>query len=107
MGMTGLVGTPQWMAPEMMARKPYTPAVDVYSLGIVLWEILMEAQPFEGDNLGAIVHTVLIRNERPNIPHEVAEAHPEYVELVRQCWVSTPTDRPTAEEVFVALTDMQ
>lgn len=42
--MTGLVGTPQWMAPEMMARKPYTQAVDVYSYGVVLWEILTEEQ---------------------------------------------------------------
>ena len=45
---TAQVGTHQWMAPEMCEMTAYTQAVDVYSFGIVMWELLTEEQPFRG-----------------------------------------------------------
>ena len=40
------MGTPLWMAPEVMLFKPFNEKVDVYSFGIVLWEIVMRQAPF-------------------------------------------------------------
>jgi len=44
----GNSGTYRWMAPEMVKEKPYTRKVDVYSFGIVLWELTTSLLPFQG-----------------------------------------------------------
>lgn len=44
----GNMGTYRWMAPEMIKEKPYTRKVDVYSFGIVLWELTTALLPFQG-----------------------------------------------------------
>lgn len=44
----GNTGTYRWMAPEMIKEKPYTRKVDVYSFGIVLWELTTALLPFQG-----------------------------------------------------------
>ncbi|KAJ0984556.1 hypothetical protein J5N97_002912 [Dioscorea zingiberensis] len=44
----GNMGTYRWMAPEMIKEKPYTRKVDVYSFGIVLWELTTTLVPFQG-----------------------------------------------------------
>jgi serine/threonine protein kinase len=77
--MTGEIGTTQWMAPEMMRGEAYTQvpyslnanhvadgsqlpqAVDVYSLGIVLWEILTEQHPFVDIKDVHLVYFVLMK----------------------------------------------
>jgi len=45
--MTGKIGTYQWMAPEVIAGKPYTESADVFSFGIILWEIAAREPPFK------------------------------------------------------------
>jgi mitogen-activated protein kinase kinase kinase 9 len=44
--MTGKIGTYQWMAPEVIAGKPYTEKADIFSYGIILWEISSREPPF-------------------------------------------------------------
>ncbi|KAK7290050.1 hypothetical protein RIF29_04180 [Crotalaria pallida] len=44
----GNMGTYRWMAQEMVKEKPYTRKVDVYSFGIVLWELTTALLPFQG-----------------------------------------------------------
>lgn len=45
--MTGKVGTFQWMAPEVINEKSYTEKADVYSFGIILWEIASREPPYK------------------------------------------------------------
>lgn len=41
------VGTPHWMAPEIMRGEPYIDKSDVYSFGMILWEIITGKVPYE------------------------------------------------------------
>ena len=42
------IGTPHWMAPEIMRGEPYKEEADVYSFGMILWELLTGKIPYEG-----------------------------------------------------------
>lgn len=45
-----ILGTPRYMAPELFRRKPVKPGVDLYALGIILFEVLTGAPPYRGDD---------------------------------------------------------
>ena len=46
--MTGQCGTYQWMAPEVIEGRSYTEKADVFSYGIILWELLTRRIPYDG-----------------------------------------------------------
>jgi len=46
--MTAKTGTYHWMAPEVLNNKPYTYKADVYSFGIVMYEIICRETPYKG-----------------------------------------------------------
>jgi serine/threonine-protein kinase len=71
---TGTVlGTGEYLAPEQASGKPVSPATDVYSLGVVLWELLAGDVPFTGENFVAVaLHHVndpppRLRERRPDV----------------------------------------
>lgn len=74
------IGTPGYMAPELIDGGAATPASDVYSLGLVAWEMLAGRAPWEGDSLYAILsfrkHGTLpaLHTLRPDVPRTVSEA---------------------------------
>jgi len=91
------IGTPHWMAPEMYETKDYTYKVDVYSFGILLWELLTEQTPYKGKNPTQIMIAVCRYGERPQIP---SNAPKELSELIKLCWFSNPEIRPSFENIF-------
>ena len=90
------VGTPHWMAPEILKDKGgYDNKVDVYAYGIVLYEIVSKMVPYQGLNATQIVAQVLVNNLRPSLPKI-----PSGMEhLIKRCWDTDPSVRPTFAQI--------
>jgi|TARA_B110000285_G_scaffold226182_1_gene285507 serine/threonine protein kinase len=58
-GMTLVLGSPLYMAPELVNRAPYTEKIDVWSLGIITYQLLSGKTPFESRNLKKIDWNIL------------------------------------------------
>jgi serine/threonine protein kinase len=61
----GLVGSPSYMAPEQMRHGPATIQTDLYSLGVVMYELLSGKRPYYGDNLSKLVHQIIYATPPP------------------------------------------
>ncbi|SNT59353.1 serine/threonine protein kinase [Asanoa hainanensis] len=72
-GVNELVGTALYMAPEQVAKRPITPATDIYALGAVAYHCLSGHPPFMGDNALTIALSHL-DEEPPPLPDEVPQA---------------------------------
>ena len=87
-----IVGTPAYMAPEQIDRRaPIGPASDIYSLGVVLYELLTQRCPFEGSVVsvaGQCVHA-----EPPAIESLRENVSPELAEICRQAMAKNPAER--------------
>ncbi len=101
--MTGNCGTVQWMAPEILSNQHYAEPADVYSFGIILWELLVAECPFEGMSAIQCALAVLNRDARPEIP---PWCPPSFAALIRACWDKDPTKRPTFPQILLALDAM-
>lgn len=100
--MTGNVGTVSWIAPEVFENQPYDSKADIYSFGIIMWELYTKQTPFSDVNAFEIPIAV-IRGDRPPIPKEMPK---DYAKLMKQCWNGKPSKRPTASKIVKELTKM-
>ncbi|MBS0351817.1 MAG: protein kinase, partial [Proteobacteria bacterium] len=91
----GSAGTLPWMAPELFNGKPNSKQTDVYSLGIVLWEIISRETPFKDKMQGIIVGMVLAGN-RETLPEKCPEL---FRLMIIACWDQEPKKRPNAQQV--------
>ncbi|KAH7446743.1 hypothetical protein KP509_01G071900 [Ceratopteris richardii] len=97
-------GTYRWMAPEMLRHEPYTRKVDVYSFGIVLWELLTARVPYEEMSAVQAAFCVLHKDLRPIIP---LDCPPSLRDLMTACWSKDPGKRPEFWEIMRELSDIQ
>ncbi len=104
--MTALIGTIQYMAPEMLTsatqagRVEYSAAVDVFSFGIVLWQLLTGQQPYAATlathNRFQLLHRIARENLRPDVPHS---APPALAKLMTECWAEAEQTRPPSADL--------
>ncbi|KAF7834794.1 putative serine/threonine-protein kinase [Senna tora] len=94
----GVRGTLPWMAPELLngSSNKVSEKVDVFSFGIVLWEILTGEEPYANMHYGAIIGGIVNNTLRPTIP---SYCDSEWRTLMEQCWAPNPAVRPSFTEI--------
>jgi serine/threonine protein kinase len=83
-------GTPAWTAPEVLRNEKYDEKCDVYSFGIVLWELVTREDPHHGMPPFQVVFAVGTQGIRPTIP---SSCPPEFAHLIEDCWDENPRER--------------
>jgi len=98
--MTKVIGTPRWNAPEVLDGDSYSEKVDVYSFGIVMWELIARKLPFEEITKQSELEDHIIEGNRPLVP---PYCPPIYKEIMERCWKAAPEERPSFDEVVTKL----
>ncbi|KAF0910702.1 hypothetical protein E2562_004694 [Oryza meyeriana var. granulata] len=98
--MTAETGTYRWMAPEVIEHKPYDHKADVFSFGILMWELLTGKIPYEYLTPLQAAVGVVQKGLRPTIPKN---AHAKLSELLQKCWQQDPAERPDFSEILETL----
>ncbi|MFF7206391.1 serine/threonine-protein kinase [Streptomyces sp. NPDC008141] len=97
-----IIGTPDYLAPEIVEGLPPRAAVDIYALATVLYELLAGFTPFGGGHPGAVLrrHVTETVVPLPGIPDELWQ-------LINQCLAKAPASRLRASEVGARLRELQ
>ncbi|MEA4910008.1 MAG: serine/threonine-protein kinase [Anaerolineaceae bacterium] len=98
-----MAGTPHYMAPEQFSGDILTPAVDVYALGQILWEMLVGRRAFPESNPYALGAAKSQQKEGLRIEHSPYPVSPEVKDLVARCTHPDPGERPAAMEAWKVL----
>ncbi|OEL35206.1 Serine/threonine-protein kinase EDR1 [Dichanthelium oligosanthes] len=93
-------GTAEWMAPEVLRNERSDEKCDVFSYGVILWELCTLSQPWEGMNAMQVVGAVGFQNRRLDIPDNI---DPAIAEIIGQCWHTDPKLRPSFADIMTAL----
>ncbi|XP_038699348.1 serine/threonine-protein kinase EDR1 isoform X2 [Tripterygium wilfordii] len=97
-------GTPEWMAPEVLRNEPANEKCDVYSFGVILWELVTCCIPWKGLNPMQVVGAVGFQHRRLEIPEDV---DPAIGQIIRECWQTEPHLRPSFTQLMSRLRRLQ
>lgn len=105
--LTGNTGSRRYMAPEVAMEEPYDQSVDVYSFGILLWEICSAEKPFHGYSSGKHMEEVVLGGDRPKLDPQHASHWPLNLQwLMKRCWSASPRVRPSFTLIKQVLKDV-
>ncbi|CAO2040709.1 unnamed protein product [Urochloa humidicola] len=90
----------EWMAPEVLRNEPSDEKCDVFSYGVILWELCTLLQPWEGMNAMQVVGAVGFQNRRLDIPDNI---DPAIAEIIGKCWQTDPKLRPSFADIMAIL----
>eukprot|EP00002_Diphylleia_rotans_P031358 TRINITY_DN6510_c0_g2_i2.p1 TRINITY_DN6510_c0_g2~~TRINITY_DN6510_c0_g2_i2.p1 ORF type:complete len:833 (-),score=142.85 TRINITY_DN6510_c0_g2_i2:598-3096(-) len=92
---------PMYAAPEVLRSQTYSRQSDVFSLGMIMWELLTRDEPFSGRSED--VCKLIIQGERPPIPRSTQK---QYGNLISKCWNQDPSKRPIMHDIVQKLQNM-
>jgi len=94
------VGSVQWAAPEVLLGKSYSHKCDVWSFGVVCWEVLTARVPFDGMAQTAVATKVAMEGMRLPVPPRTPM---RLLRLIALCWSEAEAQRPAFEAVVLEL----
>ena len=96
-------GTTRWMAPELLSMEDDAPsptkASDIYSYGMVLWEISSREIPYKSAKNETVASMWIMNGKKETVPNDCPKA---YGDIVKETW-SVPSSRPSAEKIVEML----
>uniref|UniRef100_A0A673JQS2 Mitogen-activated protein kinase kinase kinase 12 n=1 Tax=Sinocyclocheilus rhinocerous TaxID=307959 RepID=A0A673JQS2_9TELE len=93
-------GTVAWMAPEVIRNEPVSEKVDIWSFGVVLWEMLTGEIPYKDVDSSAIIWGVGNNSLQLPLPESCPDG---FKILLRQCWNCKPRSRPSFRQILLHL----
>ena len=101
--LTRKIGNLHWMAPEVLSGEKYSYSADVYSFGMILYELLTNSIPWDGiDSID--IENFILNKKRPKLPEDISE---NLRILIKKCWNSDPNIRPTFEEILLEFLNLK
>ncbi|XP_035730747.1 serine/threonine-protein kinase mos-like [Vespa mandarinia] len=97
-----MTSTPGYAAPEVLCGIIPSPAADIYSLGVLAWQILSRKIPFEGFHVHTIIY-LSVKGKRPYDEDLNDEFQGRYKSLYREMWSQKITARPITSKVIYML----
>src|ERR1700757_1681558 len=99
---SGLLGTPAYWCPEQIMGRPQDARSDIFSLGVVLYEMLTGTRPFDADSLQGICNRVL--SSTPNAVSQLQPSIPAAIdEVISSCLTKSPDQRIASAEALAQL----
>lgn len=95
-GQQHMVGTPWYIAPEMVEYRPYTTSVDVWSLGCTALELATGRRPYHELSAMQVLFR-MVEDRRPPIPSHLSV---ELQDFLQACWIWDPQERPSATDLL-------
>jgi len=100
--MTACVGNLFYLAPEVYTGEHYTQSADIYSFGILMWELVSRESPHGGVNPQRVAFLAATQNLRPPLNDSNLSSEP-FRALNRRCWHADPQQRPSFRDVAMQL----
>lgn len=95
-GQQHMVGTPWYIAPEMVEYRPYTTSVDIWSLGCTVLELATGRRPYHELSAMQVLFR-MVEDRCPPIPEHISA---EAKDFLKSCWVWDPKERPSANDLL-------
>ena len=98
-----VLGTAPYMSPEQVEARPIDPRSDIFSLGIIMYEMVTGFRPFKGETATSLMLSIL--KDHPKAISEIRHDVPEGIaQLIGRCLEKNPRDRvQTAQEILIEL----
>ncbi|CAB4430200.1 unnamed protein product [Rhizophagus irregularis] len=87
-----IYGVLPYMAPEILRKKPYTSASDIYSFSMIMWEFSSGIPPYSHEAHDQPFIWSVYKGKRPKIIENTPKC---YTDLIKKCWDLNPSNRPT------------